>query len=692
MNIEEKIIKSISELLFEKYDLQDQNQNIMIEIPKDNKNGDYSTNIAMRLTKVLRRRPIEIAEEIKEGLLEKVEELEKIEIAGPGFINFWIKKDELAKIINTVINLNDKYGHSESGKHVKILEEYVSANPTGPLHCGHARGAAWGDSCVRILNAAGWDATREYYINDAGAQIRNLGLSLYGRYKELYGLDFTLPEDGYHGPDIIEIAKEIKDSEGDKWLNVSEEEAVEHFSIAGRQKELDRIKADLEYYGCEFDSWISEKWIVDQGMVDAAVKKMNDLGLLYEQDGAIWFKATKYGDDKDRVLKKSDGFYTYMTPDIANHIHKYDRGFEILVNIWGADHHGYIPRMKAAMEALGYPRDNLQVDIVQMVRMMEDGKEVKMSKRTGNAISLRELIDDIGIDAARYFFLSKALDTHLDFDLNLARKKSNDNPVFYAQYAYARICSVLRQVNNEFSVQDSYNLLTTDKEVDLLKHINSFTDVISEAAETRSPNKICNYVQKLATYFHSFYGSCKINDKDNKELTNERLALCEATKITLKNALYLLGVNAPEEMSKEEEAVKEEVACEKEKTEVSSTSIKVEPLTSELQDFDSFSKSDLRVVYIKDCKAVEKSKKLLQFTLDDGSGEDRTILSGIKEFYDPSELIGKKCVAILNLPKRVMMGVESCGMLLSAEHLENGEERVNLVIVDDSIPAGAKLY
>ena len=552
MNIEEKLVSSISEIVKEKYQIEPEEGMIMVEIPKDNSNGDYSTNIAMRLTKILKRRPQEIAQEIKEELLSRVEDINDIDIAGPGFINFWMKKDAMANVINTVIEAGDRYGHSNAGKGLKVLEEYVSANPTGPLHCGHARGACWGDSCVRIMNAAGYDATREYYINDAGAQILNLGKSLLGRYRELFGLDFTLPEDGYHGPDVIEIAKEVKATYGDKYLNMSEEDAVEELKELGKKLELERIRKDLKYYGCEFDSWISEQWIVAQGMVDKAVEKMNEMGLLYEKDGAIWFKATEYGDDKDRVLKKSDGYYTYMTPDIANHIYKYERGYELLVNIWGADHHGYIPRMKAAMEALGYPRDNLQVDICQMVRMVENGQEVKMSKRTGNAITLRELCDDIGVDCARYFFLSKALDTHLEFDLTLARTKSNDNPVYYAQYAYARICSVLRQAAEEFHTQENYQLLNHPKEIDLLKHINSFTDVVAEAAATRSPNKICNYIQKLATYFHSFYGACKINDRNDPAMTNERLCLAEATRITLKNALNLIGVSAPEVMAKED--------------------------------------------------------------------------------------------------------------------------------------------
>ena len=552
MKVEEVLITALKQIVTDKYGITPEDKMVMIEIPKDNSKGDYSTNLAMRLTKLLRRRPQEIAAEIKEEVLSRLNEVEDIEIAGPGFINFWIRKDAMANVINNIMAQGDNYGHTNTGNGIKYLEEYVSANPTGPLHCGHARGAVWGDSCVRILKAAGYDATREYYINDAGAQIHNLGLSLYARIREKFGLDFILPEDGYHGPDVVEIAKEIVADSKDYYLTLPEDEAVEKLAAIGRNMELERIKKDLRYYGCEFDSWISEKWIVSQGMVDGVVAEMTEKGLTYELDGALWFKATEYGDEKDRVLRKSNGLYTYLTPDIANHKYKYDRGYDVLVNIWGADHHGYIPRMKAAMKALGYNSDNLLIDLCQMVRMVENGVEVKMSKRTGNAITLRELIDDIGLDAARYFFLSKALDSHLEFDLGLARSQTNDNPVYYAQYAYARICSVLRQAETKPQQKDSFSLLTTAKEVDLLKHVSSFPDVVADAAVNRAPNLICNYVQKLAAYFHSFYGSCKVNDKDNPELSAERLALVEATRITLKNALYLLGVSAPEKMVKSE--------------------------------------------------------------------------------------------------------------------------------------------
>jgi len=551
MSIETKLTDLIYSTITKKYNQEFDQSIVMIEIPKNNQNGDFSTNIAMRLCKILHANPVVIANELKDEFLANSNDIEKIEVAGAGFINFWVKKSEIANTINTIISLGNEYGSSNTGKGLKVLEEYVSANPTGPLHCGHARGAAWGDSCVRLMNKAGYKATREYYINDAGAQILNLGKSLLGRYKESYGLEFSLPEDGYHGPDVIEIAQEIKEKYGDKFLKMDEEDAVKELMTIGREFELERIKKDLLYYGCEFDSWISELWIVSEGKVEDAVKTMQEKGLLYESEGAIWFKATVYGDDKDRVLKKSDGYYTYMTPDIANHIYKYQRGYDMLVNIWGADHHGYVPRMKAAMEALGYSRDNLQVDICQMVRMVENGIEVKMSKRTGNAVTLRELIDDIGLDCTRYFFLSKALDTQMDFDLTLARTKSNDNPVYYIQYAYARICTVLNTCPYQYN--ETYDLLVDQKEVELLKYLAKFTDVVADAAINRAPNKICNYAYKLASYFHSFYGACKIVDKNNPALTKQRIGLVKATQITLKNALDLLGVSAPEHMEKTEE-------------------------------------------------------------------------------------------------------------------------------------------
>ena len=546
--IETKLHQSIKEVVNESFNYNPEDGLVMIETPKDNSNGDYSTNIAMRLTKILHQNPQIIAKTIVEGLTKKLDDVDKIEIAGPGFINFWIKKTALADIINTAISLNEDFGKNDSGNGLKILVEYVSANPTGPLHCGHARGAAWGDVICRLLKKSGYDVLREYYINDAGHQIDMLGESIYQRYLESYGLEFHLPDDGYHGQDVKEIMEEIKKDVGDKYLHTTKEEAVKFFRWEGRTRELERIKKDLKYYRCEFDSWVSEQWIVNENRVEKSLEKMIEMGLTYQQDGALWFKSTEYGDDKDRVLKKSDGYYTYLTPDIANHMYKYERGYEKLVNLWGADHHGYIARMKAAIQALGHQKDSLEVDLIQMVRLVENGQEVKMSKRTGNAITIRELVDDIGCDAARYFFISKAVDTHMDLDLGLARSQSTDNPVFYAQYAYARICKLLKQAP-ELTVLDHYDLLTDQKEVELLKLMGSFTKVVADAAATRAPNKMCNYIQKLSQAVHAYYGSdCKVNDPNNAELTSQRVALLSAVKVTLHNALDLIGVDALETM------------------------------------------------------------------------------------------------------------------------------------------------
>lgn len=543
--IEQNLTLAIKAAIVKLYQVEDDSL-VMIEIPKDNTNGDYATNVAMRLAKVAKKAPAMIAQEIVDELNETLKDADKIEIAGPGFINFWMKKTLLADIINVVIKEGVTYGENTSGDNLPILVEYVSANPTGNLHLGHARGAAWGDCICRLLNKSGYNCLREYYINDAGAQMLNLGKSVYARYAENFGVHVDIPEDGYQGQDVVEIGKELAEELGDVWLN-KEEGRIEFFKEKGRQKELEKIKQDLAYYRCDFDSWISEQALYDSGSVDQCIVKMEEMGLTFEEEGALWFKSTQWGDDKDRVLRKSDGSLTYLTPDIANHMSKFDRGYKKLINLWGADHHGYIPRMVAAIQAMGYGPKDLEVDIIQMVRLVEDGQEVKMSKRTGNAVTIRELCDDIGVDAARYFFVSRAVDTHLDFDLGLARKKTNENPVYYAQYAHARICSILRQAS-EFKSQENYDLLGSEKEVDLLKYIAEFTSVVADAAATRSPNKVCNYVQKLAGYFHSFYGAHKIIDESQMELTNQRLGLLLATKQTLANALDLIGIDAPEKM------------------------------------------------------------------------------------------------------------------------------------------------
>ena len=524
-------------------------ESITIEIPKDKSHGDYSTNLAMQLTKLLKRNPRQIAEAIIEALDKENANIEKVEIAGPGFINLFLAKDAMTSIIKEVLEEKEAYGTTTYGQGTKYNVEFVSANPTGDLHLGHAKGAAVGDSICRIMSAAGYDVTREYYINDAGNQIHNLALSLYARYKQAFGQDVTMPEDGYHGKDIIDIATKIKEIDGDKYLEMDEGKAIAFFRNKGTEYELQKIKDILNEFRVSFDVWFSETSLYENDRVVPTIEKLKAAGYTYEEEGALWFKSTEFGDDKDRVLNKSDGSYTYLTPDIAYHLNKLDRGYEYLVDLLGADHHGYINRMKAAIQALGYNADQLNIDIIQMVRMMNNGEPVKMSKRTGNAVTIKDLIEEIGVDATRYFFVSKAANTPFDFDIGLAKSKSNENPVYYAQYAHARMCSIKAQAakaNIDYS--DKYDLLVNPKEIELVKHINEFRNVIIDSAINRTPHKITNYVQRLAQLFHSFYNECYVIDEDNLELSGQRLALVEATRITMANALNLIGVSAPEKM------------------------------------------------------------------------------------------------------------------------------------------------
>lgn len=524
-------------------------EQIVIEIPKDKAHGDYSSNIAMQLTKVLRRNPREIAQGIVNAIDKDMGNIDHVEIAGPGFINLFLKKDAMTSILKEVLQEKEHYGETDFGQGIKYNIEFVSANPTGDLHLGHAKGAAVGDSICRIMSAAGYDVTKEYYINDAGNQITNLALSLYARYLQALGIEKELPEDGYYGKDIIDIAQKIKDEFGDKFQHVDEKEAIAYFRKIGTEHELQKIKDILKEFRVVHDVWFSETSLYEENKIEPTIQKLKDQGYTYEAEGALWFKSTEFGDDKDRVLIKSDGSYTYLTPDIAYHLNKLDRGYEYLVDLLGADHHGYINRMKAAIQALGYNADQLNIDIMQMVRMVENGEVVKMSKRTGNAVTIKDLIEDIGVDATRYFFVSKAASSPFDFDLGLAKSQSNDNPVYYAQYAHARMCSIERQAKQvQIDVADHFELLVHPKEIELVKHINEFRNEIIESAKQRAPHKITNYIQKLAQLFHSFYNDCYVIDEENKELSSQRLALVKASQMTLKNALNLVGVSAPEKM------------------------------------------------------------------------------------------------------------------------------------------------
>ena len=529
------------------FDLDIKIEEVIIESPKEKTHGDYSTNIAMRLAKTLHNSPVNIANKLLEGLNDEL--IEKVEIAGPGFINFFIKKLSLTSTIKEVLTLKENFGKSDIGHKEKIMVEYVSANPTGDLHLGHARGAAYGDALTRILSFTNYDILREYYVNDAGNQINVLAKSLYLRYKEALGQKINVEEIGYQGKDVIKLAKDIALKEKDKYLKIDIDEATNYFKDLGKKLELDKIKKDLDLFRVGFDNYASERSLYSSHKVLDTLNKLKESGYTYENEGALWLKTTAFGDDKDRVLIKSDGSYTYLLPDLAYHKDKFDRGYNHLVNLFGADHHGYIIRLKAGLKILGYNPDNLEILIIQMVRLIDNGEEVKMSKRTGNAVTIRELCEDIGVDAARYFFLSRPLDSQFDFDLGLARKSSSENPIYYIQYAGARMYSVLEKANEyKINCLDNYNLLTSEKEIELIKVLEEFKKAVSEASINKEVNRLTSYAYKLASHFHTLYNDEKFIVKDESELTLQRLALVKASLIVLKNTLNLLGIEVKKSM------------------------------------------------------------------------------------------------------------------------------------------------
>ncbi|GGG90266.1 arginine--tRNA ligase [Staphylococcus pragensis] len=553
MNIIEQVKNTLVqeiETSIKKAELAEDIPEIKVEIPKDTKNGDYSTNIAMVLTKIAKRNPREIAQAIVDNLDTSKANVKKVDIAGPGFINFYLDNHYLTAVIPEAINKGNQFGYAEEPKNKKILLEYVSANPTGDLHIGHARNAAVGDSLANILNAAGYDVTREYYINDAGNQITNLARSIETRFFEALGdTSHEMPADGYNGKDIIEIGKDLADKHPEM-KDYSDEERLKTFRQLGVDYEMDKLKKDLADFNVHFDNWFSETSLYENGAIDKTLAKMKELGYTYEADGATWLRTSDFKDDKDRVLIKKDGNYTYFTPDTAYHYNKINRGNDILIDLMGADHHGYINRIKASLETFGVDSDRLEVQIMQMVRLMQNGEEVKMSKRTGNAITLREIMDEVGIDAARYFLTMRSPDSHFDFDLELAKEQSQDNPIYYAQYAHARICSILKQAKEqgvEVTTDADFSTITNEKAIDLLKKVAEFEPTIESAAESRAPHRLTNYIQDLASAFHKFYNAEKVLT-DDAEKTKAHVALIEAVKITLHNALALVGVSAPESM------------------------------------------------------------------------------------------------------------------------------------------------
>ncbi|MBP0725018.1 arginine--tRNA ligase [Bacillus sp. RG28] len=524
---------------------------VVLETPKDKTHGDFSTNMAMQLARVAKKAPRMVAEELIAAFDQSKASIQKVEIAGPGFINFYMDNSYLTDLIPAIINAGADYGQTNVGQGEKILVEFVSANPTGDLHLGHARGAAFGDSLCNILAKGGYEVTREYYINDAGNQINNLALSVEARYMQALGMEKEMPADGYHGADIIEIGKTLAKEFGDKFVNEAEEVRYKFFREYGLKLEMEKLQRDLKNFRVDFDVWYSETSLYENGKVVEALEDLNKRGETYEEEGATWFRSTTYGDDKDRVLIKSDGSYTYLTPDIAYHRDKLNRGADKLIDILGADHHGYIPRMKAAIQALGYNADTLEVEIIQMVQLYQDGEKVKMSKRTGKAVTLRDLMEEVGIDATRYFFAMRGCDSHLDFDMDLAVSKSNENPVYYSQYAHARVCSILRQGEEMGIVFDGnadFTNVSSEKEFELLKKLGEFPAAVSLAAQKRTPHHITNYVFDLAGTFHSFYNAEKVLDPENVEKSKARLGLMRAVQITLQSALALVGVSAPEKM------------------------------------------------------------------------------------------------------------------------------------------------
>lgn len=523
-----------------------------LEVPKDKSHGDLATNAAMQLTRIAKKNPRQIAEAILEHFDMNKASIEKADIAGPGFINFTLNKSYLYPVIQQVHEQGENYGRIALGQGQKIQVEFVSANPTGSLHLGHARGAAVGDALCNVLDFAGYEVTREYYINDAGNQVENLSKSIEARYLQELGQDAEMPEDGYHGEDIKGFAKELVAEKGDSLLSMEPGERAAYFRTYGLEKELDKIKRDLNRFRVHFDEWFSETSLYQRGLVEESLNELKAKGQVYEQDGATWLRTTDYGDDKDRVLVKNDGTYTYLTPDIAYHRNKFERGYDRLINIWGADHHGYIPRMKAAMEAIGYDPERLTVLIAQMVSLFQNGEKVKMSKRTGKAVTMEDLMEEVGVDAIRYFFTMRSMDSHLDFDMDLAISTSNENPVFYVQYAHARICSIYRQAEEQGITllplaEVDLSLLNTGHEYDLLRKIGELPEEIAVAAANYAPHRMIRYVYDLASLFHSYYRAQRVITEDAAQ-TQARFALLGAVRTVIANVLKLVGVSAPEQM------------------------------------------------------------------------------------------------------------------------------------------------
>jgi arginyl-tRNA synthetase len=526
---------------------------IEVEIPGTSAHGDYATNVALIMASQIQQNPRKIAEIIQANLIDAEKIIEKTQIAGPGFINFFIKDDVWRKSLQNIEKQKEKYGSINSGSGKKVQVEFVSANPTGPLHIGHARGAVVGDVITNLLTAAGYRVSKEYYINDVGNQMNNLGKSVLLRYRELLGEKIEFPETCYRGDYIKEIAGDIIKKEGNKYLTaINEEETIRHFtSFAGRII-MDEIKRDLFDFGVTFDEYFSEKKLYDNNGVTKLLESLKKKGFVYSDGETLWFKTTAFDDEKDRVVIRKNGEPTYFAADIAYHQNKFSRGFETIIDIWGADHHGYMPRLFAGIQALGHDKNSLKIILVQLVNLLRDGTPVAMSTRSGEFVTLREVLDEVGKDAARYNFLMRRSDSHLDFDLELAKRQSSENPVYYVQYAHARICSILNMARERGISLPSYAdietaLLNEPDEKVLIKLMARFPEIIEGAVKTLEPHRITFYLNELAGVFHGYYNKNKVIS-ENDMLTAARLLLVKTIGIVLRNALKILGVSAPEKM------------------------------------------------------------------------------------------------------------------------------------------------
>ena len=527
--------------------------NFNVEVPADRAHGDFAVNAALVWAKAFRSNPRKIAEALAENFDFDGTYIEKCEIAGPGFINLFLSDRYYAAIVNDVLKSGDDYGKSDIGQGKKVMVEFVSANPTGPMHIGNARGGALGDCLAAVLDKAGYDVTREFYVNDAGNQIAKFGASLEARYLQIFDSSVEFPEDGYHGADIIERAKEFSEIHGDSFREKSSEERREALVNYALPLNIEGLRTDLGTYRINYDVWFKESELYKSGAIDSIVKILTDKGLTYEKDGAVWYKATDFGGEKDEVLIRANGNPTYFAGDIAYHHNKFAvRGFDKVINIWGADHHGHVARLKGAMDAVGLDGNKLDVVLMQLVRLVRNGEVVRVSKRTGKSITLKTLLDEVPLDAARFIFNSKEPNTHLEFDLDLAVEQSSQNPVYYVQYAHARICSILRNlsadgVTAKHLTEDELCVLNASEERELIRHISEFTGEIENSAVSYDPARITRYVLDLATLFHKFYNACRVKCDDEK-LMQARISLCNATKITIANVLAMLKIDAPESM------------------------------------------------------------------------------------------------------------------------------------------------